>query len=812
MAARELEAKIVLSGQDKTAAMWMSATSNLRRFTDSAMRVSGSSGLPRVAGALADVGRAAGNMAHAMRPALHAISTLAGIGAAGGIAALSMGMQQSAQRIDEVAKKAKQLGMDFQSLREFAYVAAQQDVGWSSLSDGLTKAATGYASVKTHSRGLYSQLSKSYPTLAKQIEGAKDAGEAYDRMFGAIHKALAKGDKAGAMKLSEMFFGTTDFTKIGELSGQQMVAGMKDGRKVIGVLTEEQAQKIDVLGDSYDRLRATVGGVFDAATVEALPKLTPLIDAMSAMLAGNRGEIAKAIGDGVATIGAWATSVDWASFGNNIAKLATSFDAMVAPTIGWSNAIAGLAVAPLVLPVAGLALAISRLGWALATTPAGITLAALALAAYEAFKHWGEIEAFFTGLGNSSSVTDFYIKLSTGVHSAVTTIKTDLADLERSIFPEWLSNFDPGKLGADLGRRAHDYVFGDPASRPGAGAPGKGNLPRIPGRAAGGPVSAGSWNIVGERGPELVRWGASGTVINANLTRALASPASAGAAGQAFAAAIALPFKELSRSITDLADAITGGWGAGDGLGGGGAGLPASGRGSGGRNIYSRLAAGAAGVYSGGAKSENVADWMNFLMDDMGADKASAAAVVAGLMGESGQGLDPGAIGDQGTAFGTAQWREGRFAGLLKTAASMGAHWTDREAQQAWFKKEMEGAYRKVWDAILGTDDPVQKLDIYDRRYEVTANPTRDLGIRSGYLGGLLKTDFTPAMKDADVSAAALKPQRVDIGKGELKVSLRAQGGIGVSGIASVSPGNLDVAAGVDNSGKRLWQPHPGQQ
>lgn len=40
-----------------------------------------------------------------------------------------------------------------------------------------------------------------------------------------------------------------------------------------------------------------------------------------------------------------------------------------------------------------------------------------------------------------------------------------------------------------------------------------------PPRARGGDVHAGGMNLVGERGPELVRWGASGTVIPAAKTK-----------------------------------------------------------------------------------------------------------------------------------------------------------------------------------------------------------------------------------------------------------------------------------------------------
>lgn len=62
-----------------------------------------------------------------------------------------------------------------------------------------------------------------------------------------------------------------------------------------------------------------------------------------------------------------------------------------------------------------------------------------------------------------------------------------------------------------------------PSSEAGLGSSGLVGLPDVPRRASGGPVSAGRTYLVGEEGPELVRFGQAGMVIDAPGTRSMLS-------------------------------------------------------------------------------------------------------------------------------------------------------------------------------------------------------------------------------------------------------------------------------------------------
>lgn len=72
-----------------------------------------------------------------------------------------------------------------------------------------------------------------------------------------------------------------------------------------------------------------------------------------------------------------------------------------------------------------------------------------------------------------------------------------------------------------------------------------------------------------------------------------------------------------------------------------------------------------------------------------------AAGIVGNLIEESGLRAS-GAVGDNGTAFGIAQWRGDRLSNLKNYAASKGKPWTDFDAQLDFVDHELNGAERSA--------------------------------------------------------------------------------------------------------------------
>ena len=84
---------------------------------------------------------------------------------------------------------------------------------------------------------------------------------------------------------------------------------------------------------------------------------------------------------------------------------------------------------------------------------------------------------------------------------------------------------------------------------------------------------------------------------------------------------------------------------------------------------------------------------------------AQASGIVARLSVESGNNLNPAALGDKGTAYGVAQWRGDRQQGLRDWAASQGLDPSRRETQLAYVPHEMKTRETGAWQRLQGATD-----------------------------------------------------------------------------------------------------------
>jgi hypothetical protein len=146
-----------------------------------------------------------------------------------------------------------------------------------------------------------------------------------------------------------------------------------------------------------------------------------------------------------------------------------------------------------------------------------------------------------------------------------------------------------------------------------------------------------------------------------------------------------------------------------------------------GRSGYGGGAAAGGTLGTGGS---NVQSWYDFARKPLeagglGLTHEQAAGKVANLQAESGQNIKPwGVTGDNGTAFGAAQWRGDRFANLQKFAADRGLDYRSTEAQQGFMRQEYLGSERKAYDALTSARTPDQAATAINRFYERSADRT----------------------------------------------------------------------------------------
>lgn len=175
--------------------------------------------------------------------------------------------------------------------------------------------------------------------------------------------------------------------------------------------------------------------------------------------------------------------------------------------------------------------------------------------------------------------------------------------------------------------------------------------------------------------------------------------------------------------------------------------------------------------------ADNSSGWMDFSQRSreeggLGLERHQASGLVGNLKNESGQGLDPwGVTGDNGTAWGTAQWRGDRLENLKAHAATNGADHRSVEAQQAFMRHEFDGLENRSYKALLASKTPEEAATAVNTRYERSADRSgnRERSARQLYDGtsgptaieaamGRRSTGSQP-MAYADTNTPALSPQ-----------------------------------------------------
>ncbi|GAB1361834.1 hypothetical protein MASR1M32_10700 [Rhodobacter sp.] len=94
-----------------------------------------------------------------------------------------------------------------------------------------------------------------------------------------------------------------------------------------------------------------------------------------------------------------------------------------------------------------------------------------------------------------------------------------------------------------------------------------------------------------------------------------------------------------------------------------------------------------------------------------------AMGFVGNFMVESGRGLNTGAIGDGGNAFGIAQWND-RGPALKRFADARGTDWRDIDTQIAFVFHELENGEASAWNAIRQAKDPAEAARLVSELYE----------------------------------------------------------------------------------------------
>lgn len=113
-----------------------------------------------------------------------------------------------------------------------------------------------------------------------------------------------------------------------------------------------------------------------------------------------------------------------------------------------------------------------------------------------------------------------------------------------------------------------------------------------------------------------------------------------------------------------------------------------------------------------------------------------AAGIIGNLMGESS--LNTGAIGDNNTSIGIAQWHNERGNNLKNFAKQRGTDWKDYDTQLEFLWHELNTDYKGVLESLKSSTNVDQATDIFLERFERPKNPNQSRQKRRNYARSLL--------------------------------------------------------------------------
>lgn len=114
----------------------------------------------------------------------------------------------------------------------------------------------------------------------------------------------------------------------------------------------------------------------------------------------------------------------------------------------------------------------------------------------------------------------------------------------------------------------------------------------------------------------------------------------------------------------------------------------------------------------------------------------AAAGIIGNLMSESS--LNTGAVGDNNTSIGIAQWHNERGNNLKNFAKQRGTDWKDYDTQLEFLWHELNTDYKGVLESLKSSTNVDQATDIFLERFERPKNPNQSRQKRRNYARSLL--------------------------------------------------------------------------
>ncbi len=196
-----------------------------------------------------------------------------------------------------------------------------------------------------------------------------------------------------------------------------------------------------------------------------------------------------------------------------------------------------------------------------------------------------------------------------------------------------------------------------------------------------------------------------------------------------------------------------------------------------------------ASALTGGIDFER-ANYVRGRFIEMGYPEHVADGLVGNILQESGGGIDTGAVGDNGNAFGMAQWNGPRRKAYLAYAQEKGKDPTDMDTQIEYLDYEMRTSEKDAYDAIMRTTSAEEAARVASEKFWRPGVP--HVQRRMAYARQLAEVASDPQQTAAVRNEAA---SRLDALQGKQKA-------VKLTGEEWVERDGKEVLMGRDDSGQ----------
>lgn len=369
--AQEFPLSLIIRAVDRATAPLRAINEKIKDVTEPARKLNNSvfelgkaSGLFRLTGAFDGVGKAVNGVWKEVKGLGAAF-----LGAALAAYGLARAISSVANSGNDLRNQSVRLKIPIQTLAEYGYVAKQADISseeWAASLDDLNK-KLGQAKAGTGKLG--SLLEMVNPAFLAQLKSAKGNEAALDLLFKALVKLQDPNKRAA---LASAAFGNEVGKKMANLL-ENGTKGVEDLRAEFRELAGDQTAFAEAgakFDEQWKRASTALDGVKNSAAAVILPVLTDMMKQFTAWVSANRAAIAE-----------------W------VQQFATNLPRYLENAVTILKILAAVMALKVVVAIGSLISSVYALGVALATTPLGwVILALAAIAGLIALvaAHWDE--------------------------------------------------------------------------------------------------------------------------------------------------------------------------------------------------------------------------------------------------------------------------------------------------------------------------------------------------------------------------------------------------------------------------------------